>query len=284
MSTFNGERFLEEQLNSLVEQSFKNFQVLIRDDGSTDNTKTILMDFENYLNIVYCHGTSHLGLFGSYSELLKRVRDFKFIALCDQDDIWAPRKLEIQIESLKTSEKQLSTCNFTLIDENSKNLGFSHKFEKERASYPFLLIRNTLPGNTYVFSGKLLKDFQFTLNMPHDWYLVLIAAGLNSIYNCKEDLVAYRQHDFNFIGYKKNQNFSHNLLRRSRSVILWRNNYLSEIIGIKKNNYLSFMTCISILLSTNLLSIGNKIELALFLLCQQMAGWVGKLFDSALVE
>ncbi len=92
MSTYNGERFLEEQIESLLSQSWKNLEILIRDDGSTDGTMEILERYcMRYSNIQVFAG-ENVGVAKSFFELLEES-DGDFVAFCDQDDVWLEHKV-----------------------------------------------------------------------------------------------------------------------------------------------------------------------------------------------
>lgn len=94
MSTYNGERFLQEQIESILNQSWKNLDILIRDDGSRDQTREILKDYSEKYSNVYIFLEENCGVARSFFELLKKS-DADYVAFCDQDDIWMEQKIEI---------------------------------------------------------------------------------------------------------------------------------------------------------------------------------------------
>ena len=114
MSTYNGEKYLKEQLDSLLNQTYKNIDIYIRDDESKDSTVEII---ENYMksvdNIKLIKG-KNLGFVKSFFELLKNVEEADYYAYCDQDDIWMEDKIQRVVEHLSK------------LDENKPNLYFSN--------------------------------------------------------------------------------------------------------------------------------------------------------------
>ena len=93
MSTYNGERFLREQIESLLRQSWKNVEILIRDDGSKDGTREILNEYSDKYENIQVYLESNLGVARSFFELLKKS-DADYVAFCDQDDICLEKKIE----------------------------------------------------------------------------------------------------------------------------------------------------------------------------------------------
>ena len=122
MSTYNGERFLREQMESLLQQTYENLEILIRDDGSKDGTCEILKEYgERYSNIkVYYE--SNVGVIKSFFELLKKS-EAAYIAFCDQDDVWLAEKIERAVEILKNQQAPALYCsNKILTDESLTSL------------------------------------------------------------------------------------------------------------------------------------------------------------------
>ena len=101
MSTYNGEKYLREQLNSLVTQKFKPDQIMIRDDGSNDSTMDIIKYYaDSYKFIKYYQG-ENLGPAKSFMELINKAEDADYYALCDQDDVWFDDKLSTAVDTLE---------------------------------------------------------------------------------------------------------------------------------------------------------------------------------------
>ena len=89
MSTYNGEKYIQEQLESILTQTYHNIKIYVRDDGSSDQTLEILKKYENENKIILLKGTNK-GFIGSFLTLLKECEEADYYAWCDQDDIWLP--------------------------------------------------------------------------------------------------------------------------------------------------------------------------------------------------
>ena len=131
LSTYNGEKFLEKQLNSLFSQTYKNFDLLIRDDGSNDNTINILEKYKiNYLK------GKNIGVIKSFFKLLEIAlhKEYEYFLFCDQDDIWELDKIEKQLFFISSKNQKLPILvhsDMQIIDEKDKIISESFfKFSK----------------------------------------------------------------------------------------------------------------------------------------------------------
>ena len=106
LATYNGEKFLKEQINSLLDQSYKNWKLLIRDDMSTDCTMAILSDYISKYpdKIKLLKSNKRLGPCQSFNYLLQKS-DSDYVMFCDQDDIWLPEKIELSLKKMRSLEK-----------------------------------------------------------------------------------------------------------------------------------------------------------------------------------
>jgi rhamnosyltransferase len=232
LSTFNGEKYLREQLDSLASQSFRSFQVLVRDDGSTDSTLEILNTYKETFEMVILDNCSHFGLFLSYSLLLKHARLFKYIALCDQDDIWSNDKLQKQISVLKSTDCLLSVCNYSKFRQVRNHTRISRS-ELSLVQKTYLMIRNTLPGNCFVFKSNLLSDYNFDLDVPHDWQISMIASNRGGIHRLGETLIFYRQHENNAIGTSPWIGKPRKIVQKVKLVDNWRRQLVESIMKVQ---------------------------------------------------
>ena len=275
ISTFNGAQFLSKQLDSLNEQSFSNFQILVRDDGSVDSTLEILHEYKETLNLILIEDTEHLGLFRSYSLLLKLAQNFRFIALCDQDDIWHPNKLRITIELLKGDTAALLVHNFDILEGERIT---SSKIRRDLASQTqaYIYIRNIYPGHSYVFKSYILNDFNYELDVPHDWQLLVNAAKNRQIIFLEDVLLTYRIHPNNTIGLG-NKNPWKTFSRMSR-VFLWRSLILGQTQPTLKKMMKNFLKLIRLVIVEKELNLSAKILLITRLSLQLLA----YLIDAAL--
>jgi glycosyltransferase involved in cell wall biosynthesis len=204
MSTFNGERFIREQLDSLQAQTLPPFELVVGDDGSTDRTLEILNQFASEARFpvrvqrnTRCHGFSE-----NFLQTAKRCRG-DWIAFCDQDDIWLPRKLARLMEVVGSdSEIVFAAHRATMIDEGSNPIGrFSAPPVERLATYRALTHRlwQTPSGFTQIFRRFLVQDFASDGRPPtsHDQWVFWLANVMGRTAYLPDQLVLYRRHQTN---------------------------------------------------------------------------------------
>ena len=118
LATYNGEKYLREQIESILHQTYKNIHLIISDDKSTDNTREILKEYEKYNNIDIYYQEKNLGYVKNFEFLLKKVEN-KYYMLSDQDDVWLKEKVEKSIDTLKKNDADLVFGDLEVVDENS---------------------------------------------------------------------------------------------------------------------------------------------------------------------
>jgi glycosyltransferase involved in cell wall biosynthesis len=255
MATYNGEQFLLEQLESILKQTYKNIEIIICDDNSTDTTLQILESYKKKLPITIIQNKKNYGIITSFENALNLCKG-EFIALSDQDDIFFPEKLEILYKNIG---KSLLIHSDSIVIDEFNNIIFSSHFKKfkDKNKYNFTdyLKGNNVTGNSVLFKKDLL---QFALPFPkniriHDHYLAMCASYTNNIIYYPKTLQYYRQHKSNAIGVKKSSynNFLKNLKKDIRSYITFlkinkfkKNEqdikiYLEIKLGIIRGNYVS---------------------------------------------
>ena len=120
MSTYNGEKYLQEQLDSIINQVGVNVRILVRDDGSTDSTTDILNNYKREGYLDWYSGTN-LKSARSFMDLVNRAPESEYYAFSDQDDYWLPTKLQVAVNVLKSADSRKSALYYsrtTLVDEN----------------------------------------------------------------------------------------------------------------------------------------------------------------------
>ena len=214
LSTFNGERFLSAQLESLLNQTFEEWTLYWRDDGSTDNSVALVEEFARTAGQgrcvqVQCTST-RLRPAASYLTLLAavqdRLADSDMIAFADQDDVWLPNKLARGVAALRNLANEtpaLYCARQMLVDEALAPLGLSRKLTQP-AGFPAALIQNVTTGCTLVLNRRavaMVANSTPPAASLHDWwcYLVVTAGGGRLIAD-DEATVLYRQHTANMIG------------------------------------------------------------------------------------
>jgi len=219
LSTYNGELFLEDLLNSLLKQTYRNFVLFIRDDGSSDSTKGIIAKFSQaYNNIIILEANGNVGSKRSFSYLLDyavRFSDCNYFMFVDQDDVWLPKKIEItqnKMVELENSYPQLPILihsNLKVVSQDltviSKSFWFYQNLDPEKDGVNRLLMQNVITGCTVLINRSLAS---ICLPIPkaaimHDWWIGLVASAFGKIGYIKQPTILYRQHGNNNLGAKK---------------------------------------------------------------------------------
>jgi glycosyltransferase involved in cell wall biosynthesis len=210
LCTFNGERFLAQQLASLERQTFKNWKLIASDDGSSDQTKSILQAFRRSLEpgkVKIVDGPRRGAPANFLFLACGKNLVSKYYAFCDQDDVWEADKLARAIGVLEQAGLDVPALygsRTSLIDENGKTTGLSPLFPKT-PTFRSALVQSIAGGNTMVFNQKARELLAFCgddIDIPsHDWWLyqVISACGGHVHYDAYPS-VRYRQHPQNVIG------------------------------------------------------------------------------------
>lgn len=208
LSTFNGERYLREQLNSLLGQTYKNIKIVVRDDGSKDETCEILGCYlrdHNNVDVLFEH---NIGVVASFLRLLDLVPpDAEYIALCDQDDVWKEDKIERAISLISRVEavNPAMYCGAVeVVDEDLKHLGVKKQVERE-PSLRNALVQNVATGCTTVLNRAALKlvtgkKIAVSKIGMHDWWLYQVISAFGVVLFDETPKILYRQHGGNVIG------------------------------------------------------------------------------------
>lgn len=202
MSSYNGERYIQQQIDSILSQEDVEVKLVIRDDGSTDGTKNIIGKYESAQLITGVN----LGCEPSFMELLHYNVDADYYAFADQDDVWHPRKLISAIENIKQHNCDLSVCNLMLVDAGLNEI--SPLFSKEDIAYYQRLMdryaQSNLHGCVQVWTRRLhdiIQDFHPVVVQPHDVVVNAIANIVSSTYIDNRCFINYRLHGDNVSGY-----------------------------------------------------------------------------------
>ena len=214
LATYNGARYLRPQIESILNQEDVSLRILVRDDGSVDETPAVI---EHYTRsrpdrVIRLGGSGHLGAVGNFAHLLREAKA-PYAALSDQDDVWAPRKLRTLLSVMRDLESRhgvgtplLVHSDLTVVDETLRERHSSFwrysGFDPRRTNLPRLLIKNTVTGCASLVNRALIE---LALPIPqaalvHDYWLALVAGAAGHLGIVEEPLVAYRQHARNTIG------------------------------------------------------------------------------------
>lgn len=226
MCTYNGERFLKEQLDSLVAQDYRPLEIQVFDDRSTDRTFEILKAYEAEYDFIKAHkNTSNLGFIKNFEAAISACSG-EFIALCDQDDVWFPHKISTLVQEIGTHS--LIYSHTALIDSENQPQG-DFLPDIKRLSGPCnrsLILGNCVTGHTCLFPRRLLEHvLPFPAGIDyHDHWIAFVAATIGTIHYLNRPLSSYRQHEENLSfdpNRKKNRKHDPSLRRflgRSRKV------------------------------------------------------------------
>ena len=213
MATYNGEKYLREQLDSIYNQTYKNIEVIVCDDCSSDKTVEILKEYSERFGLKYFINEKNLGYVKNFEKAISLCNG-EYIALSDQDDIWLENKLEILLEEIGTSLLIHSDCK--IIDESGNIISndWKGKINSHLIMEDFLF-SNVVTGCTVLMS-KELKEV--ALPFPdglayHDWYLAILAAKEKKIKYLNKSLINYRQHSNQDTGAGKNKSLYDSIIR-----------------------------------------------------------------------
>jgi len=207
VATYNGEKYIREQLDSLLSQTYQHLEILLQDDCSTDNTFQILTEYaEQYDNIKLFQNKKNLGYTKNFQSLIQKSKG-AYIMLCDQDDIWENKKIEILLNNINDNTLIYHNSLLVNAEGNSMEQTLSQKLQNNFISSNTALtfiFDNCISAHAMLFKKELLT---FIKNIPEsiyfDQYIAATAASLNGVTYIDQNLVQYRQHSTNTLKKKK---------------------------------------------------------------------------------
>lgn len=206
LSTYNGERYMREQIDSVLNQTGVDVQILARDDGSSDKTMEILEEYaKNHTNFRY-YSNKNLGPAKSFLDLVCHAPETEYYAFCDQDDYWDSDKLKVAVEMLQALPKDkpnLYYSNLRIVDENLTFFRNSHDTQLFNSNKYSALTENLCTGCTAVFN-QTAKNMLST-HLPgdctmHDTWIYILCKLLGNVVYDFEPHISYRQHGNNVVG------------------------------------------------------------------------------------
>lgn len=209
LSVHNGQAYLAPQLDSILGQTWKDFTLYIRDDGSKDNSPAILQEYarkDSRIRLIKTPG-GNLGLTPSLKILLQAARA-QIIFFADQDDHWLPHKIQTMISSVPESLNTEPWVAFSDLEVTDSQLNTVYpsfwslaKINPEKTSFRHIVRRNCVTGCASAINHSLRE---ILLQMPdkalHDWWMAIMAAIYGHLIPVSQPLVRYRQHEANTIG------------------------------------------------------------------------------------
>lgn len=215
LATYNGEKYLKQQIDSILEQTYKNLRLIISDDCSTDKTRSILKQYEKKdKRIKVYYQDQNLGCTKNFEFLLKQVES-EIYMLADQDDIWSPEKVEKSYEYLQKQKADLVFGDLEVVDENLKTIEPSfnsymkleRKIKKYQNTKQLNYLYNCITGCTIMakkkWSKKILPLPTTSKYVLHDYWIGLIISLEGKLAYMPEKYIKYRQHENNEVGTQK---------------------------------------------------------------------------------
>lgn len=237
LASYNGEKYIAEQIDSILSQTYEDWFLYIKDDCSTDNTINIIRGYEkrykDKIKVIISDKPSGSAKNNFFSMLQYSKSDY--IMTCDQDDVWFPEKVKITYNKMKQAENKdkdipiLVHTDLSVVDENLNTICDSlfkmQNLDSNRDKLNHLLVQNIVTGCTVMVNRSLLDYIEAvpTHAIMHDWWMALIASALGKIIFVGTPTVLYRQHNNNDVGAKQ-VNSANYILKR-----------LSNINNVKKS-------------------------------------------------
>ncbi len=224
LASCNGEKYIAQQLDSILAQSNTEWELFIHDDGSTDCTPKIVKEYEkrdpsriHILSSAPCGNAKD-----NFFSIMRQVHA-PYVMFCDQDDFWLPKKVELTLQLMKELEQEeenLPALVFTDLSVVDRDLNFIaermsnyQRLDPKRTAAKDLMIQNIITGCTVMINSSLaelaLQAEDTDSIIMHDWWCALIAAFFGKIGFVDIPLVLYRQHEKNTLGAKNIRNFSY---------------------------------------------------------------------------
>lgn len=212
MSAYNGEKYIVQQIDSILNQKDVEISLIIRDDSSTDNTLEVLSNYESNPYIEIIKG-KNIGCGNSFMEMLYNCGDADYFALADQDDLWFPEKLIMAIKKIENyaDKPVLYTSNQTITDEFLQIKGLRYQ-DSPKFELDDIIMGNNLAGCTFVINRKLKELLTSYERRPspdflririHDAWICAFSKCVGEVvYDCNSYML-YRQHSNNVVGVRK---------------------------------------------------------------------------------
>lgn len=216
MATYNGEQYIREQIESIINQSYKNWKLIVQDDGSKDSTVNIISEYVSQDDriLLITNDSDNHGAYANFYSLLSKIQsgtfgsNYQYVALSDQDDIWLDNKLEILIESIHNSNEYgpiLVYSDYSIINAYGDTLINSAHSEINlvpNRKESIFFSNSYVWGNTTLLNRELLERVHFSDNLinnkyPHDAFLAKVATIVGSLVFVDSQLVKYRRFENN---------------------------------------------------------------------------------------
>ena len=216
LSTYNGEKYLKEQIDSIINQTYTDWTLIIRDDGSKDNTQNIIRSYtDRYSNIIQIQSSENIGVIKSFETLLKHS-DSDYFMFCDQDDVWLNNKLELSISKIMETESEIGNdhpvivhTDLTVVNSNLDTIEqsmfkmFNLRPSLIHSNINFALLYNCVTGCTLIgnrTARRVAIPFPLNINMHDSWIAQAVLLNGGKVVTIYAPTILYRQHGNNVLG------------------------------------------------------------------------------------
>ena len=220
MATYNGEKYLDEQIQSILGQTYKNVKLIARDDCSHDKTSSIFKKYESKGELILMpSNTTNRGSTYNFSSLYKYAKNqgYDFIMFSDQDDIWDENKIKDSVELIERyNQPSLLYTNFFIWDSDNGdcNKAFTHRYDE---SFEKIFVQNWLYGCTMLLNKALIDRIEYIPEdvCNHDYWIALVSSSIADakILYIDTPLVKHRIHSGNVTQKKDTTSFSKRMKR-----------------------------------------------------------------------
>ena len=199
MTTFNGEKYIREQIESILKQISLSDELIISDDGSTDSTVQIIEEYQKKYRNIFLFNGPHEGVVKNFEFVLSKSNG-DYIFLCDQDDVWNDNKVKKVIDIFKDTNTLLILHDATIIDGEGniiENSFFAHR--KSKKGFLKNVIKNSYLGCCMCIKRPILNialPFPDKIEM-HDWWIGLLGEKIDNPIFIEDKLIKYRRHGNN---------------------------------------------------------------------------------------
>ncbi len=242
LCTFNGEVFLAKQLDSLINQTYSNIEILIFDDKSNDYTLSIIQEYATKNNkIRYFQNQENIGYIKNFEKAFTICKGY-FIAPCDQDDIWEKNKIEYLVANFQEDDtliyhnsKYINEEGYEIGKTSSQIPGFIEGKDKFLVAY-----NNCVPGHAMFFKSEFLnKVFPLPADIPYDHWIAFIALSIGKIRFIREPLVKHRLHknSTTFILNKKLEEENNNKRKKILNKLFVEQHRIEALLTMKSSIY-----------------------------------------------
>lgn len=242
LSTFNGEKYLDELIKSVLSQTGVNVFLHIRDDHSTDDTKKIILSYaKKYPKISYEFG-DNLGYAKSFWHIFSLTESYDYYAFCDQDDVWKNDKLFQAVSLIEKQKNNTPVLYYSdaIAVDSELHVIKNNAFQVRAPSSKFEALQHSMaPGCTFVFNFKLFEIAKLYSGYmeSHDWTLAAIAAFFGNIVADNHSYILYRLHGDNAQGWlSKQKSFHIKVIRFFKKPNRTRSRFAKDFLNTYKNH------------------------------------------------